>query len=411
MLTESFRFAWQALNANRLRSTLSLLGISIGIFSVITVFTIVDSWEYKLKKSFDKFGSEILYVQKWPMEFRDDYPWWKYISRPLPSLREFSRLQDRLNSAEAICFQARSTAPKVRFLDRSASNISVSGVSTGYEKMRDFEISQGRYPTATELRNGSRVCVIGSQLGEELFGSINPIGKEITALNSKFRVVGVFAKEGDNVIDNSFDNQVLIPVSLLQKLVNLDDMNSDQFIMVKAKGGVPFEEMKYDVKGAMRGLRKIRPGSDDNFALNNISLITNFLSGFFTQLWIIGLLVGGFSLLVGGVGVANIMFVSVWERTGQIGIQKALGARRAFILWQFLFESILQSLVGGIIGLIMVLGVIGIINAVSDWGIFLSSKNIIITVIISASIGLISGLVPALRASSMNPVDAIRSNN
>jgi putative ABC transport system permease protein len=410
LFTESFRFAWQALVANRLRSLLSLLGITIGIFSVISVFTLVDSWEYKINQSFEKFGSEILYVQKWPMEFKDDYPWWKYLSRPVPNLREFNRLEKKLGSAESVCFMAATRASRVKHQSKYMKDLRVMGVTSSYPMMREFDISQGRFPAASEFKSGARVCVIGQSIVQELFGPIDPIGKEIIMLNSKFTVVGVFAKEGENVIDNTLDNQIVVPVIPFLRLTNLDDFNSEQMIMVKGKESVPYDEMKYEVKGEMRSLRKLRPGKDDTFAMNNMSMITGFISGFFKQIWILGLIIGGFALLVGGFGIANIMFVSVWERTGQIGIQKALGAKSSFILLQFLFESVLLSLAGGIVGLFLVWGVVAGVNAATDWGIFLSIKNVMISTGISGLIGLLAGIIPAAKASKMNPVEAIRQN-
>ncbi len=410
LFLESFRFAWQALVANKLRSLLSLLGITIGIFSVISVFTLVDSWEYKINQSFAKFGSEILYIQKWPMEFKDDYPWWKYLSRPLPTLREFQRIEKKLETAEAACYMAATRANRIKHGSFEMKDIRVAGVTSNYPIMREMDISEGRFPAASEFKTGARVCVIGQTIKEDLFDGKNPIGQPITMLNTKFVVVGVFAKEGENVLDNTLDNQIVVPAIPFLRFTNLDDFNSEQLIMVKGKGNVPYEEMKYEVKGEMRSLRKLRPGKDDNFALNNMSMVTTFISGFFQQIWVLGLIIGGFALLVGGFGIANIMFVSVWERTGQIGIQKALGAKSQFILLQFLFESVLLSLAGGLLGLGFVSLIVFAINSFTDWGIFLSLKNILISTGISGLIGLLAGLLPAAKAANMNPVEAIRQN-
>lgn len=410
LFLESFRFAWQALVANKLRSLLSLLGITIGIFSVISVFTLVDSWEYKINQSFAKFGSEILYIQKWPMEFKDDYPWWKYLSRPLPTLREFQRIEKKLETAEAACYMAATRANRIKHGSFEMKDIRVAGVTSNYPIMREMDISEGRFPAASEFKTGARVCVIGQTIKEDLFDGENPIGQPITMLNTKFVVVGVFAKEGENVLDNTLDNQIVVPAIPFLRFTNLDDFNSEQLIMVKGKGNVPYEEMKYEVKGEMRSLRKLRPGKDDNFALNNMSMVTTFISGFFQQIWVLGLIIGGFALLVGGFGIANIMFVSVWERTGQIGIQKALGAKSQFILLQFLFESVLLSLAGGLLGLGFVSLIVFAINSFTDWGIFLSLKNILISTGISGLIGLLAGLLPAAKAANMNPVEAIRQN-
>jgi len=410
LFLESFRFAWQALVANKLRSLLSLLGITIGIFSVISVFTLVDSWEYKINQSFAKFGSEILYIQKWPMEFKDDYPWWKYLSRPLPTLREFQRIEKKLESAEAVCYMAATRAKRIKNGSFEMKDIRVAGVTSNYPIMREMDISEGRFPAASEFKTGSKVCVIGQTIKEDLFNGKNPIGQSITMLNTKFVVLGVFAKEGENVLDNTLDNQIVVPAIPFLRFTNLDDFNSEQLIMVKGKGNIPYDEMKYEVKGEMRSLRKLRPGKEDNFALNNMSMVTTFISGFFQQIWILGLIIGGFALLVGGFGIANIMFVSVWERTGQIGIQKALGAKSQFILLQFLFESVLLSIAGGLLGLGFVSLIVFAINSFTDWGIFLSLKNILISTGISGLIGLLAGLLPAAKAANMNPVEAIRQN-
>lgn len=408
LLKESVLFALSALISNKLRSFLSLLGITIGIFAVISVFTFIDSWEKKIQNSLADLGNNIIYVQKWPWEFSSSFPWWKYMNRPWPKYQEFEILKERATFADAVVFTAGTFNEPIKFRQTTMRNARVLGVTEDYDKVRKFEIGAGRYFSSADFNGGGRVCVIGHNIASELLGNLDPIGQKIRIFGQPVTVIGLFAKEGNNAIDNSLDDIVLSPMNYFRTQVDLKSGSTDPFIMVKAPEGMPTEVLKDELRGIMRSIRRLKPAEEEDFALNQISLIANQVAAFFSVVSSVGFVVGFFSILVGGFGIANIMFVSVRERTSQIGIQKALGAKNYFILIQFLVEAVVLSLFGGILGLILVGTGVLMLNAFMDLGLTLSLGNILFACGISTAIGVISGLVPAITASKMDPVEAIR---
>ena len=407
---ESFFFAWAALRANRLRTFLSLLGITIGIFSIITVFTIVDSLEFNLRSGIQELGNNVVFVQKWPWDFGDDYPWWKYMNRPVPNVKEFDELKEKVQSAEAMAFHV-SGRKTVKYGSNSAENVTITGASYEYNQITSFEITEGRYFTELESENGRNLAIIGSTIAEALFknGEL-PVGKQIKMFGSNMQVLGVFKKQGESLLGNSMDAQVLVPVNFVRNLVDIRSESADPYIAVKAKSGITNDQLKDELRGLMRGIRQLSPDANDDFALNEIKVISQGFDGMFAVVGLAGWIIGGFSILVGGFGIANIMFVSVKERTSLIGIQKSLGAKNYFILMQFLFESVFLSLIGGLIGLSIVYILTSIAGDTFGMEIFLSRSNVILGITISFLIGIVSGFVPAYGASQLDPVEAIRSN-
>lgn len=407
---ESFFFAWAALRANRLRTFLSLLGITIGIFSIITVFTIVDSLEHNLRSGIQELGNNVVFVQKWPWDFGEDYPWWKYMNRPVPNVKEFDELKEKVQSAEAMAFHV-SGRKTVKYGSNSAENVTITGASYEYNQITSFEIKDGRYFTELESENGRNLAIIGSTIADALFkNGESPVGKQIKMFGSNMTVLGVFKKQGESLLGNSMDAQVLVPVNFVRNLVDIRSENADPYIAVKAKPGITNDQLKDELKGLMRGIRQLSPDANDDFALNEIKVISQGFDGMFAVVGLAGWIIGGFSILVGGFGIANIMFVSVRERTSLIGIQKSLGAKNYFILMQFLFESVFLSLIGGLIGLSIVYFLTYLAGDTFGMEIFLSRSNVILGITISFLIGIVSGFVPAYGASQLDPVEAIRSN-
>ncbi|MBC7418546.1 MAG: ABC transporter permease [Pedobacter sp.] len=409
LIAESVRFAFDALRQNKMRTILSLLAITIGIFTIIAVFSAVDSFRAKLQSSVDKLGSNTLYIQKWPWAFGGNYPWWKYVNRPQPSERDFTALKERLGNTDGITYQMSTGNRTIKYRSNSVEGANVEGVSQDFDKTSNFELEDGRYFTQLESDNGSPVCLLGAEIAGGLFDGEEPVGKQVKVLGRRLTVIGIFKKEGQDMLGTSLDNNVTIPINFAKGILDVQSDNYDPQITVRGSTKVSLEEVESELHGLMRSIRRIRPGEEDNFALNKTTILSNQLNSLFDMVDIGGWVIGIFSILVGGFSIANIMFVSVKERTSIIGIQKSLGAKRYFILLQFMFESISLCILGGFFGLVLVFILTKIVSATADFDIILGFKNIALGIGISIVIGTISGFWPAYAASRLDPVEAIRS--
>lgn len=404
--------AVQAVTINRLRAMLSLLGITIGIFAIIAVFTIVDSLEANIRESVNSLGSDVVYVEKWPWTSEDgeEYPWWKYMNRPLASLDEFEFLKEKSKAAEHVCFLS-AVGRRIEYGNNNIDGTTLFGVTDGFKDIRSFEMESGRYFNSLEAKAGRNVVVIGSEIAKDLFEGADPVGKYVKMMGRKVLVTGVLEKEGKGTFDAFIlDEVAILPLNYYKGFIDIKREYANPQIWLKSKPRIEVAELTFEIKQLLRSYRRLKPAEEDNFALNQTSLINNQLDQFFKVLKIAGFFIGVFSIIVGGFGIANIMFVSVKERTHIIGIQKALGAKRYFILFQFLFESVMLSLAGGIIGLLVVfLGALAI-SLSSDFSVYLTLNNILVGVGISSGIGLISGLFPAWQGARMDPVVAINTS-
>ncbi|MGN8071896.1 ABC transporter permease [Mucilaginibacter sp. SG564] len=410
LFRESFLFAYDALRQNKLRTMLSLLGVTIGIFTIIAVFSAVDTLRNNLQKSVDKLGNNSIYVQKWPWVGGSDFPWWKYLQRPVPKLRNFEELQRRSQTAEALSYEISIDNRTIKYKSNTVEGAQIDAASKDHDKTWNFDFASGRYFTEMESRTGAPVVNIGFDIAESLFPAGDAVGKQIKVMNRYVTVVGVFSKQGKDMLGISTDKEVLLPLNFAHNLLDVQAEKYQPQIIVRGKKGIPVDDVESELRGLMRSIMSLRPGQEDNFSLNRTTMLTNALDSLFSVVNVAGLIIGGFSVLVGGFGIANIMFVSVKERTNIIGIQKSLGAKNYFILLQFLIESVVLCLLGGLIGLLLVYLLTFGVKAVFDIQVVLDLKNIIVGIGTSVTIGVFSGIIPAYSASRLDPVEAIRTN-
>jgi putative ABC transport system permease protein len=402
---ESLIFAYQALRSNIMRTTLSLLGVSVGIFAIVAVFTAVDSLNKNIRSEIDSFaGSGVLYVGKWPWLMQNNYPWWKYLNRPEMKYSEFQFLKDNLKSAKAIAIIDNGRSASAT-RGSSSMDVNMTGASYDYNQITSVPIQFGRYFLPIESENALNAVIIGSKVSENLQAIV---GDQIKLNGIKFQVIGIIEKKGNDILSfgGTPDEKVFIPYSTFSAVFQKDKPAPD--IAIKAMDDdIGQEELEGEVTGLMRSLRSIKPKQEANFAVNRLDGLNQFFDGIFAALNIAGALIAGFSLLVGGFGIANIMFVSVKERTNIIGIQKSLGAKNYFILFQFLFEAVFLSLIGGLVGI----GLVVLLTLIPQDALplVLSMKNIVTGLFISSFIGILSGIIPAWVAAKMDPVIAIRS--
>ena len=413
---ESFRFAWRALKANVLRTILSLLGVTVGIFLVIAVLTMVDSLEKNIKDSLNFLGTNVIYVEKWPFvaDNNGEYKWWEFWRRPNASYNEFKFLQTNLKHQNGITIFAGRGNMTVKRDNNSLGQVRLIGGAQGYNRIFEVNIEQGRYFTNEEIEAGRNVVIIGNEVAKSLFpNNEQPLGKMIKIKNMKYMVIGVIKREGQSFMGTpSNDFATIIPYQAFRKLYQTGTgMWNEVTSRIGVKGydtDVGLVELENEVRGMLRVRRGLRPTEKDNFAMNRPEAIANIISGAFDVVGLAGWIIGGFSILVGGFGIANIMFVSVKERTSIIGLQKSLGAKNYFILFQFLFEAIFLSLIGGLAGL----GLVYLFTLIpfGDLVVTLSIENIVLGLTVSSVIGLVSGIVPAAMAARLDPVIAIRAN-
>ncbi len=407
LFKEGFLFAVKSVIVNKLRTFLSLFGITIGIFSIISVFTILDWMEKSIHDSISSLGDNVIYVNKWPWGLNTHLQWWDIIKWPVVSKNDYQAILERSTKSASACLTI--TQPEqIKYRKNLASDANVWAVTPEFDEIRSFEIEKGRYFSPEESASGKNVAIMGAVVAERLFGKEDPLGKQVDIAGKKTNIIGVFKKEGNGGIgDNGMDDQTVVPLSFGKTFINMKNNFLNSTLMIKAKDGVPIQELSDEATMILRAARRLHPDEIDNFSMNRASLITQSFNGVFAGINIGGWVIGGFAILVGGFGIANIMFVSVRERTNIIGIQKALGAKKFFILQQFLVESMLLSVIGGLLGVIMIFIGTLIVNYIYELNIYLTVSNIFLAIIISGIIGIIAGYAPANTAAKMNPVEAI----
>jgi putative ABC transport system permease protein len=407
LLKEGFIFAINSIIVNKLRTFLSLFGITIGIFSIISVFTVLDWMEKSIRDSISTLGDNVIYIEKRPWSFDPNIAWWDIIKWPAVSKDDYQAILNRSTKTASACFSA-FQSKQIKYKKNLANNAFIWATTHEFENLRSFEIENGRYFSPEESATGKNVAIVGAAIAERLFEKADPVNKQITIAGNKTNIIGVFKKEGKGGIgDSGMDEVTLVPLNFAKSFINMRNNFLSSNLMIKAKEGVPVQELSDEATMILRAARRLQPDEINNFSVNQASLLSQGFDAIFAGINIGGWIIGGFAILVGGFGIANIMFVSVRERTNIIGIQKALGAKRFFILQQFLVESVLLSIIGGLLGVLMIFIATLVINYLYDWNIYLTLANVLLAVFISGIIGIVAGYAPAYSAAKMNPVEAI----
>ncbi|MFT4093795.1 MAG: ABC transporter permease [Niabella sp.] len=404
----SFKMALQELLKNKLRTFLSLFGVTIGIFCIIGVLATVNSLQRNIQNEIKTMGNNIIFIDKWVWSGGPDYPWWKFVNRPYPKYYELKEIKERSpNTQYAAFFYDQSD--NIEFGGSVLEGVKVYGVSEEYNNIQKLSFVYGRYISDAEFHYGTNVAVIGDEVASKLF--INPeiaVNKAITIKGKLLKVIGVIKKQGRQITGGwEFDKSVIIPYQFA-KTIYLERY-SDPKIMVRGYERISNTALKNELEGVVRSIHRLSPTKESDFALNDLNDISKEIESAFVGLNIGGAIIGGISLIVGLFGVANIMFVTVRERTSQIGLKKALGAKRRIILSEFLLEAAFLCIIGGIIGLGLVATLAVILSKVLEFPVYVSVANMIWTLIICVLVGIIAGIIPAMRAAKMDPVAAIRS--
>ena len=407
ILLNSLRLTLQELMANKLRSALSLTGIAFGIFCIIGVLAAVNSLERNIQSEVKTLGDNTIYIDKWDYSGGPDQPFWKFRARPVMKNEEADMIMQRAVLVGDISFLMQTTGA-IAHNDDLIQSAGVYGITEAQMNIQPIKFSDGRFFSSSEFNAGSNVCLIGFANAESLFGTTErAVGKQIDVKGRKTTIIGVIKKEGKNFIGWDYDNCVMLPYKYCKQLFK--EENSNPILIANGKTGVTTAALSDELRGIMRQIRKLGPRQEDNFSLNSVEAFSQAITGFFSVLNVVGAIIGGISLIVGLFGIANIMFVTVKERTSVIGLKKAIGAKKATILFEFLLEAVMLCLMGGAIGLFFVwIGTI-ISSRLLDFPIYISIPMLIITVIVCLTVGIIAGIFPASKAAKMDPVVAIRS--
>ncbi|MGL2965035.1 ABC transporter permease [Flavobacterium sp. XGLA_31] len=410
LLKESFAFAMNALRNNKLRTMLSLLGVTIGIFSIIAVLAAVDSLDQKIQKDLSTLDKNTIYLTSQSFG-PTEVPRWKREQFPNVTFEEYQYLKTSLSHVENSCFQYFTSSQTITHESKTSDNVNMVAVTSEFVDVQRMEFSEGRFFNESESYSGKQVVVLGYDIAKNLFDEVDPIGKTVRMYGQRFVVIGVTKKKGNSGIDigGGDDTSAFFPSTFLRRIYGDNNPQVLPVIVIKPEKGTDIAALKGDIAQKLRNFRGVKQGDIDNFFINILSGLTDMIDKLLGSVRGGGIIISCFSFLVGGFGIANIMFVSVKERTNLIGIQKSLGAKNRFILLQFLFEAIILCLIGGLIGLVIVWLLAMLLTNVLEFEFVLSLGNIIIGTGLSIVVGLISGILPAISASRLDPVEAIRS--
>ena len=406
IIRNSLKLTFQELKVNKLRTALSLTGVAFGIFCIIGVLATVNSLERNIQNEVKSLGSNTIYIDKWDYSGGPDQPFWKMQARPIPKYEEAAMVKQRAVLLDDIAYLME-TNGSISHKDDLLQSVSVYGITEPQMIIQPLSFDQGRFFSTSEFNAGTNVCLIGFTNAEELFGSTErALGKQIDVKGKKATIVGVIKKEGKNMIGWDYDNCIMLPYKFCKQL--FQEENTHPFLIAKGKDGVTPTALMDELKGIMRQIRRLSPRQEDNFSLNSVEAFSKAITGFFTTVNIVGAIIGGISLIVGLFGIANIMFVTVRERTSVIGLKKAIGAKKSSILFEFLMEATVLCILGGAFGLFFVYILTLILSGPLHFPVYISLPMLFTTIIICISVGILAGIIPASQAAKMDPVTAIR---
>ena len=405
----TLKLAVQELGKNKLRTFLSLFGVTIGIFCIIGVLATVSSLERNIQDGVKSLGSNTIYIDKWDYQGGAEYPWWKYVNRPSPKLIETKLIREKVNANINIVFNF-TTQSFIQYENDKLDGINYHGITEEFDKIQPVEIQYGRYLNQIEFDQGTASILIGYDNAEKLFGRAEKaLGKIVDLRNKKAVIVGVIKKQGKSFIEGwQFDQSILLSYRFMKQMLFNERFNNPK-IIVKGPDNMSTDALKDELKGAMRSIHRLGPTEEDDFALNAISDFSKAVSSLFGSVNLGGWMIGLLSLIVGAFGIANIMFVTVRERTPVIGLKKAIGAKKRTILMEFLLESALICIIGGLIGIILVVLMAQLLSAAFNFPVFVSGNILALALGICIGIGVLAGIIPAMIAAKMDPVVAIRS--
>jgi putative ABC transport system permease protein len=407
ILSNSLRLTFQELRVNKTRTALSLTGVAFGIFCIIGVLATVNSLEHNIQNEVNGLGSNTIYIDKWDYSGGPDKPWWKMRARPVMKYEEQDMIKERSELTKDITFLLQ-TGGSLSYKNDMLQNVSVYGINEAQIAIQPLDFLSGRYFSSSEFETASSVCLIGFENAEKLFGSAERAeGKQVEVKGKRLTIVGVLKKEGKNFIGWDYDNCIMMPYKFCKQI--FDEKNSNPILIANGKAGVSTDALYQELRGIMRQIRRLSPREEDNFSLNSVEAFSKAISGFFGTLNIVGGFIGGISLIVGLFGIANIMFVTVKERTSIIGLKKAIGAKSSSILLEFLMEAALMCIIGGAIGLFFVWLLTLVLSGPLKFPVFISVPLMIATVVICIVVGILAGIIPARQAAKLDPVVAIRS--
>ena len=408
ILWNSFKMAIGELKANKLRTFLSLFGITIGIFCIIGVLATIDSLQSKIKSDLSSFGNNSVYIDKWDYSGGPEYPWWKFVKRPSMKMEEMEFVKKKSTLASNMAFVMQ-TQESFSYEDNILKGVNIYGITPEYKNIQSFNIGYGRFLSESDFTRGVPYVVIGYKVAEELYGKADKgVGKTITYKGRKLLVIGVIEKQGSAIINGyDYDKSTIVTHNYMASVYNPDNLGP--VIMVQPKPGITSKALQEELTGIMRQIRKLSPIQDDNFTCNDVAQFKDQVESVFGAVNQGGWAIAGLSLIVGAFGVANIMFVTVRERTSQIGLKKAIGAKSSSILYEFLLESAFLCIIGGLVGLLLVWMLTLALSSFLPFAITIAPSIIFLAFSICIILGVVSGIIPASIAAKMNPVEAIRT--